>query len=94
MQSEETSGTHRRFRTFVATGVQIVKDLNTTPLLLESKYGRAGEVETLTPYIKDTMGFDVTITMIEVTPNYMDVMPNFSHYYGAAYSRYRQLGGR
>tara|TARA_Y100000310_G_C20701027_1_gene829901 strand:- start:86 stop:2605 length:2520 start_codon:yes stop_codon:yes gene_type:complete len=89
LQSESFTG-QKRFRTFVATGVQITKDLNTTPLLIEDRIERAGD-NNETPYIKDTMGFDVTITMIEVTPNYMDVMPNFSHYYGAASERYKTL---
>lgn len=63
---------YRHFRTFVATGVEIRKDLNNAPLELSSDE---------TPYLLDTHGFEVAMTLVEVTPNYMDAVPSFGDYY-------------
>jgi len=90
LQSERNlmgEGAYRHFRTFVVTSVQILKNLNEQPLFIEKGSGE-------TPYLKDTMGFTVNMTLVEISPNYMDVLPNFTHYYGAAYSYYNSLTPR
>ncbi len=82
LESEKSiaGGAYRHFRTFVASSVQIVKNINEQPLFIEPKIKGSGK----TPYLKDTFGFTVNLTLIEVTPSYMDIMPNFADYYSIA----------
>ena len=58
-----------RLKNFIATEVTIIKDLKETPIVLDKK-GR----------IKDTMGFKVSLSLTEVTANYMDSIPDFKRY--------------
>lgn len=60
----------RILKTFIATGINITKDLNETPVHLD-------EDKTL----RDTFGFKVSIDLIEVTPSYMDMMPDYKNHY-------------
>ncbi len=55
MQSETKGGqsNYRHFRTFVATSVQITKDLNSMPLYVEENDKGS--------QLKDTMGFNVSM---------------------------------
>lgn len=57
------------FRNFVVTGVTINKDAQTIPYI----YVDGG--------LTDTMGFEVNLTMVEVSRNYLDVLPDFNDYY-------------
>jgi hypothetical protein len=65
----------RNFRTFIATGVQINKDMNENSIFIH----RDGN-----DYIvKDTIGFEVSLSLVEITPSYKDVQPGFHEYYNA-----------
>jgi len=68
----KSSGLYRHFRTFVAASVEIKKNINEQPLELSQDE---------TPYLLDTHGFEVTMSLVEVTPNYMDAVPSFGDYY-------------
>ena len=65
-------GLYRHFRTFIAASVEIRKNINELPLLLSDDE---------TPYLMDTHGFEVSLSLVEVTPNYMDAVPSFGDYY-------------
>ena len=68
-----TEPNRRYFRTFIVTGVEIRKDMENSPLYLNRQ---------ATPsYLMDVFGFEASLNMIEVTPNYMDVLPGFGEYY-------------
>jgi hypothetical protein len=62
----------RYFRTFIVTNVTIQKNLEETPIFIDINDGYLA---------KDTMGFEVNLSMIEVTPSYADVQPGFYEYY-------------
>ena len=67
-------------RTFIVSEVTIKKDLNTTPLYLDENRS-----------IRDTFGFEVSLNLMEVAPNYMDSMPDFKNYqtqYGKSMGEY------
>lgn len=85
IKSEAKKGNYRYYRTFIATSVQINKDLTALPLFIEA------DEEGGTPYLKDTYGFEVNLSLTEVTPSYMDVLPNFGDYYGKSLV---MLGGK
>lgn len=63
-------------RTFIATEVGIKKDLMESPVYLN-------ENRTL----RDTFGFEVTMSLTEVSPNYLDTMPNFK----SRFNQYRTV---
>ena len=63
-------------RTFIATSVGIKKDLNETPIYLNED-----------GVMRDTFGFEVSLNLMEVTPNYVDAPPDFKSYY----TNYAQL---
>jgi len=58
------------FRTFVVTSVSIKKDLIETPLYLDRYFS-----------IVDTFGFEVSLSLVEVTKSYTDQQPDFQSYY-------------
>lgn len=67
-------------RTFIVSEVTIKKDLNETPIYLDEN-----------KTIRDTFGFEVSLNLMEVAPNYMDSMPDFKNYqtqYGKSMGRY------
>lgn len=66
----------KTLRTFIATNVAIKKDLENTPLYLDEN-----------KILVDTFGFEVNMTLIEVTPNYTDSLPDYKNYY----TRYADL---
>lgn len=69
----------RKFRTFVAANVTVSKDLETLPLHLHSD-----------GYLVDTYGFSVSMNLVEVSPSYMDRMPDFRDYYKDAINLIRR----
>jgi hypothetical protein len=60
---------NRLYKTFLVSSMEIEKDLETLPLFLEDKK------------IKDTFGFSVNMSLVEVSKSYMDVMPNYINYF-------------
>ena len=62
----------RSYRTFICTNVKIGKDLDTTPIYIKDKM------------IKDTMGFTVEMSLVEVSPSYVDALPSFANFYNNA----------
>jgi hypothetical protein len=72
----------RHFKTFIATSVAIVKDIQNMPLYLDDEN-----------VLKDTFGFTVNMSLIEVTPSYFDTMPHFNDYYTFSYGDVQSSGG-
>ena len=66
-------------RTFIATSVTITKKLNETPVYLDDNLR-----------IRDTFGFDVALNMVEVTPSYTDIPPDYLNYF----SQYNNFWGQ
>jgi hypothetical protein len=60
----------KKYRSFIVTSVSIKKDLIETPLYL-NKDGIA----------LDTFGFEVSLSLIEVSHSYMDMVPDFKSYF-------------
>lgn len=62
----------RRFKTFICTGIKIDKDPEKFPYYIKDKY------------IKDMMGFGISMSLIEVAPSYVNALPSFQDLYAAA----------
>ena len=69
LQTAEQYG-GKLLRNFIATSVTIEKNLNETPIYLD-EYGT----------IRDTFGFKVSMNLVEITPNYMDIPPDYKSYF-------------
>jgi hypothetical protein len=71
-QSEQTlaKGAYIKNKTFVVTSVGVRKDMIETPLYLDSDL-----------FVTDTFGFEVSLSLVEVTPSYMDQPIDFKTYY-------------
>jgi hypothetical protein len=69
-RQSENSKQYPRLKTFVVTSVGIKKDITETPLYLDSDF-----------MIRDTFGFDVSLSLVEVTQSYMDQPVDFKSYY-------------
>jgi len=65
-------------RSFIATSVSIKKDLMETPIYLDEHKSDSGVTSRT---IRDTFGFEASLNLIEVTPNYIDAMPDFRNYF-------------
>jgi hypothetical protein len=61
---------YRNYRTFICTSVKIDKNLADFPIYYDNTNG-----------IKDTHGFNVDMSLIEVAPSYVDSLPSFADYY-------------
>jgi|GEM_PF-2983238 hypothetical protein len=57
------------YKTFIVSSVNIEKNLEETPLYIKNKK------------IKDAFGFTVSLSLVEITKSYMDVMPNYENYF-------------
>jgi len=69
-----SSHTEKKFyRSFIVTNVTIKKDIDAFPLYLE-KYSDKY-------FLRDTFGFEVSMSLTEVTHNYMDIVPDFKDLY-------------
>jgi len=66
---ESSSGEDNSFRNFIVTGVTINKDIQNVPLMLVKEE------------IVDSIGFEVQMSLIEVSRNYIDALPDFRDYY-------------
>ena len=62
----------RNYKTFITTNVNINKNLEEMPSFLDDD-----------GFILDVIGYDVSLTLIEVTPAYSDILPTFSDYFNA-----------
>lgn len=65
----------KNHKVFMVTSISIEKDLNKTPIKMSDDGGR----------IIDTFGFDVSMDIVEVTKNYMDLYPDFESYFKSFY---------
>lgn len=68
--TETLFGGNKRLRNFITTGISIKKSLEETPVRLDDS-GR----------ILDTFGFDVTLNLTEISPSYMDTMPDYKRFF-------------
>lgn len=66
--SNKSFNNNKRFKTFVAVSVSIKKDLENTPLQIKDGL------------IIDTIGFDVSMELLEVKPTYTDLPATFMDY--------------
>lgn len=57
-------------RTFIASSVNITKNLEESPLYLDEDRS-----------IRDTFGFNVSLSLVEVTPSYTDIPPDYANYF-------------
>jgi hypothetical protein len=64
------------FRNFVVTQLTINKDLDAMPLIINKD-----ETRGVGSFVADTAGFNVQLSLVEVTPNYKDILPDYNNYY-------------
>jgi len=62
----------RKYKTFICTSVKIDKSPETYPYYIKDNY------------VKDTMGFGIDLSLIEVSPSYAQSLPSFLKTYNAA----------
>jgi hypothetical protein len=62
----------RKYKTFICTSVKIDKSPETYPYYIADGY------------VKDTMGFGIDLSLIEVSPSYAQSLPSFLKTYNAA----------
>jgi len=72
--NEKITGNLRHFKTFIVTNVTILRDEN-LPYFLDE------QDENL---LKDTFGYTINMSLIEITPSYHQMFPNFKDYYNKA----------
>ena len=65
-----SSGGFRFYRSFIATSVTITKNLDESPVYLDSN-----------SFLVDTHGFEVSVSLIEISPSVNDSFPTFNDYY-------------
>lgn len=64
------------YKSFVVTSLTIEKDDTEIPMYMERTNKSTPEY-----YPKDYMGFEVSMTLLEIDPNYLDVNPTMNDYY-------------
>jgi len=78
LNGENSNGNLIHFRSFIATNVAITRG-NQLPYFMERQKKDGSYI------LKDTMGYNISMNLIEVTSSYHQILPNFRDYYDVSF---------